>query len=429
MSSDEAVFAKCAWRLVPFVFALFTVNFLDRVNVAFAALTMNRDLHFTPAVYGFGAGVFFIGYCGFQLPSNLLLTRVGARRWMFCIIFAWGLISAACAFVQGAASFYVLRFLLGVAEAGLFPGVIYYFTLWFPQSYRARLAAAFIAAGPLANVIGGPLSTSILETEGWFGLHGWQWLFLIEAMPACLLAFAALRLMPDGPECAQWLSAHEKQTIARHLAAAESTAKTRELWPALRDLRVLGLSAALFGIQSTLFGIGLWLPQIVQSLGFSNFATGFVVVPAYLLSMIAMVLWGRSSDKHGERIRHVALAALLAAAGLLAAALTTSYVIVLIGLGVAVIGIESTLGPAWSLPSTFLEKEAAAGGIALINSLGSLGGFVAPAIIGALKEQTGGYAAGLIALHLALLVSCAILLALNRSMSPDRVHAKISAPR
>ena len=427
MTSDDAVFEKCARRLMPLVFALFMVNFLDRVNVAFAALTMNRDLHFSPAVYGFGAGVFFIGYFAAQLPSNLLLARTGARRWMFLIVLSWGLVSSASAFVQGATSFYVLRFLLGIAEAGLFPGVLYYFTLWFPQSYRARLAAAFIAAGPLANVVGSPLSSSILETEGLLGLHGWQWLFLIEGAPACLLAFAALKLMPDSPRAAAWLSAQDKETIARRLAL-EDTGKTSEIPRALFDRRVLALSAALFGIQATLFGIGLWLPQIVQSLGFSNFATGFVVVPAYLLSMIAMVLWGRSSDKKGERIRHTMLAALLAAFGLFAAALTASAPAILIGLGLVVIGIQSTLGPVWGVPSAFLDKEAAAAGIALINSLGSLGGFVAPYLIGELKARTGGYAAGLIALGLLLLVSCAILGGLNRSMSPFAVRKRIPTP-
>jgi ACS family tartrate transporter-like MFS transporter len=427
MTGPDAVFRKCALRIVPFVFALFMVNFLDRVNVAFAALTMNRDLHFSPSVYGLGAGMFFLGYFAFQLPSNLLLARLGARLWMFAIVLAWGLVSTACAFVQGATSFYVLRLLLGAAEAGLFPGVIYYFTLWFPQDHRGRLAAAFIAAGPLANIIGGPLSTTILATDGFLGLHGWQWLFLIEGAPACLLAFAALKVMPDSPQTARWLSAEEKQAIADRLAA-EDKGKKSELLPALFDARVLALSAALFGIQSTLFGVVLWLPQIVQSLGFSTFATGFVIVPPYLLSMIAMVLWGRSSDRGGERILHTVVAALLAVFGLFAAALSVSSLAVLIALSLVVIGIQSTLGPVWGVPSTFLGREGAAGGIALINALGSLGGFVAPTVIGALKEETGGYAAGLIALALALIVSCGILLLLNRSMPSLRVREHASTP-
>jgi ACS family tartrate transporter-like MFS transporter len=421
MTEEDSVFAKCAWRLIPFMMLLFTVNFLDRVNVGFAALTMNKDLGFSPAVFGFGAGVFFIGYFACGVPSNVVLARIGARRWIFAIMALWGLVSAACALVQGPASFTILRFLLGVTEAGFFPGMIYYLTLWFPKAYRARFAAAFIASGPLANIIGGPLSGVILGMDGALALHGWQWLFLVEGLPACVLAFVVLRVMPDGPEQASWLSPREKDLVARHLTA-EQTGKEMAFWPALRDSRVLALSLVLLGIQSGLFGISLWLPQIIQSMGFSTLETGFLVVPPYLVSIVAMILWGRSSDLKGERIWHVSIAASFAAAGLLAASVLHSALPLLVVLGIGVIGIQATLGPFWGLPTSFLGNTAAAGGIALVNAIGSLGGFFAPAIIGVLKQQTGGYGAGLMVMAAGLLTSAVIVLALGRALPSARAQ-------
>jgi ACS family tartrate transporter-like MFS transporter len=262
---NDQVFAKCARHLIPFMILLYVLNFLDRVNVGFAALTMNRDLHFTPEMFGFGAGILFVSYAFFQLPANMILDRIGARRWMFCILAVWGLLSAGCAFVTDATGFYVLRFLLGAAEAGLFPGMIYYLTLWFPQSYRARYVAAFMTAQPVSFIIGAPLSTLILGLDGSGGLHGWQWLFLIEGLPASLLAFAVLKLLPDGPAQAAWLNEDEKATIAARLAA-EDTSERRELLPALFDPRVYLLGLVIFGQNCGAYGVQLWLPQIVQAM-------------------------------------------------------------------------------------------------------------------------------------------------------------------
>jgi ACS family tartrate transporter-like MFS transporter len=273
---------------------------------------MNRDLGFSPTVFGFGAGIFFIGYFLFHVPASVILARVGARRGVFCILAAWGAISASCALVEGPASFYILRFLLGVAEAGFFPGMIFYLTLWFPLAYRARFIASFAAAIPLSNIIGGPLSGLILGMDGVLMLHGWQWLFLIEGLPAVLLAGAVLKFLPDGPAQASWLSSDEKQTIATRLAA-ENPAEHSNLWPALRDPRVLALGLALSGFGCGLYGITLWLPQIVQEMGFSNRTTGFIVALPYLAGLAAMVLCGRSSDASGERIWHIALPLLFAA--------------------------------------------------------------------------------------------------------------------
>jgi MFS transporter, ACS family, tartrate transporter len=370
--SEQQIFAKCAWRLLPFMVLLYVVSFIDRVNVGFAALTMNKDLGFSPAVYGLGAGLFFVSYALFQVPANVILARVGAQRWVFLIMATWGILSAACALVQDSASFYALRFLLGVAEAGYAPGMIFYLTLWFPQAHRVRFTAVFYIGVPLAFIIGGPLSGLILGMEGIAHLHGWQWLFLLEGLPALLLALAVFRFLPDGPRDASWLSSAEKKAIGE-LLAAEDTVKRRELWPALRDPRVLALGAVVFGVDTGIYGITLWLPQIVQGMGFSNFATGFVVALLYILSMPAMIFWGRSSDQKRERIWHVALPAMLAAVGFVVASLAQSDLLVLAALSAAMFGLMAALAPMLSLPSLFLSGTAAAGGIALCNTLGSFG--------------------------------------------------------
>src|SRR5882762_10162239 len=300
MKEQDAVFTKCAWRLIPFMGLLYLANYIDRVNAGFAALTMNTDLSFSPSVFGFGAGVFFVGYLLFQVPANIVLGRIGARRWIFAILLTWGAISAATAFVQGPSGFYTLRFLLGVAEAGFFPGMMFYLTLWFPQAFRARFAASFICAIPLSGVVGAPLSGLILGMDGFLALHGWQWLFLIEGLPVSLLAFAVLNYLPDGPREAAWLSPAEKSAIATRLAA-DSGAEDKDLWHALRDPRIVVLALAGFGEGSALYGTGLWLPQIVGAMGYSNLATGIVVALVYTASMGAIVGLGYSSDRRGER--------------------------------------------------------------------------------------------------------------------------------
>jgi ACS family tartrate transporter-like MFS transporter len=420
--NEDRVFAKCAWRLIPFVVLLLAVNFLDRVNVSFAALTMNRDLGFSPSIYGLGAGLFFVGYCLFEVPSNVILTRVGARRWMFRIVATWGVASAATAFVQGPASFYLLRFLLGVAEAGLYPGLVFYLTLWFPQAYRARFLASFIAAAPLASAIGAPVSVLILGMDGVAGLRGWQWLFLLEGSPAVLLSFAVLKVLPDGPARAPWLSGEEKAIIAGRLASEEPAGETG-LWSGLRDPRVLALSLVLLGFAFARYGIGLFLPQIVQAMGFSNLATGFIVAVPYVASIGGMVLWARSSDAKGERIWHVALAALLAAAGFAIAGLVQSDLIVLVALTVVTVGIHAAFGPFFCLPSSFLSGPAAAAGIAFITTVSNLGGLLGPTVVGVLREVTGDYGAGMFVLALGLVMSAGIALGLGRAMSPQTAPA------
>jgi MFS transporter, ACS family, tartrate transporter len=418
-STEDQVFAKCERRLIPFLGLLYLLSLVDRLNVSIAALTMNTDLGFTPSVFGWGAGIFFVGYMLFQIPANLMLVRFGARRWVFTILIVWGAISAACAFVQGPLSFYVLRFLLGVAEAGLFPGVVLYLTYWFPQERRARAIAGFMAASPVALIVVGPLSGLLLTLDGFASLKGWQWVFLIEGLPACLLAFVLLKLVPDGPEHATWLSSDEKREIAERLAQ-EKTIDEPGFWPALRDPRLYALGIAYVAVGAGGYGMRIWLPQIVQSMGFSNLLNSMIVSPLpYLLAVAAMIWWGHSSDKSGERIWHVVLPVLLAVLGFVIGAASSSDLVVLIGITLVIIGLDAVIGPFWSLSSSFLRGPSAAGGIALINTFGTgAGGLIGTAVIGELREATGGYSASMAVLAIGLLCTCAIVLAFSRMIAP-----------
>src|SRR5262245_17400186 len=365
--------------------ALYFVNYLDRVNVAFASLTMVRDLNFSPSQYGWGAGILFVGYFAFHIPANLILKWMGARRWLFLILLVWGALSAATALVQGPLSFYILRFVLGAAEAGLYPGLIFYLTLWFPPAYRARYAANFLIGLPLAFVIGSPLSGALLEMDGLGGLHGWQWMFILEGLPACALAFVVLKILPDGPAQATWLSQDEKQFIATRLAAQDPTEHPK-LWQALTDKRVIALGLIYLADQSAASGSRFWMPQIVQSMGFSNLVTSVIVAMPFLLATGVMFAWGKSSDLKGERIWHVSIPLLLTGAGFVIASATSSNAVALFALSVSMIAPLMFLGPFWGLNSSFLGGRAAAGAIALVSAVGSLGGFVGPYIVGALFE-------------------------------------------
>ena len=421
--NDERVLLKCVWRLIPLIMLLYLVNRIDRINVGFAGLTMNKDLGFSPTVFGFAAGVFFLSYAPSQVPANLILDRVGARRWIFFITLAWGTISALTAFVDTPYEYYAVRFLLGLAEAGFFPGVIFYLTLWFPQAYRARLIAAFFTASPLAPVVAGPLSSALLQLDGVAGLHGWQWLFLIEALPSILLAFATIKLLPDNPAVAPFLNDSEKQSL---LARLGTEAKGREpaVLSALLDPRVIVCGLIYLGFEIGNAGIVFWLPQIVQGMGFSPFATGYVVIAPSIAAVAAMLIWSRSSDAKGERIYHLVAAFALGIGGFLLAALSPSNVLVFAGLTLAWMGLQSSFPLLFSLPSTFLTGRAAAGGIALVSSIGITGGFFGPAILGMLKESTGGYSAGMMVLALGPLMSLCLVLGLGRAMAPRAAIAK-----
>jgi ACS family tartrate transporter-like MFS transporter len=418
MNPHDVVFAKAARRLIPFMMALYTVSFLDRVNIGFAALTMNKDLGFMPEIYGWGAGIFFIGYFLFEVPSNVILTRVGARLWIYRIMATWGVISAGNAFVHTPMSFYVLRFLLGLAEAGFAPGMIFYLSLWFPARARiwARYAAVYLLAIPLTNLIGAPVSRLILGVDGVLGLHGWQWLFILEAIPALLLAMAVFIFLPDGPHDARWLAPRERHIIASELGAPREDGEEliHGVWNALADFRVILLCVVYFGIVVGLYGIGYWLPQIVQAMGYSNFEIGFLVALPYGAAGIAQFFWGRHSDIRGERVWHVALPSLMSAIAFGLSAALQSPMLILIALAFAAIGICATLAPFWAMPPQFLSGRGAAAGIAVINAVGNLGGFIGPYAVGWAKQVTGSYAGGIAILALSLLGAAVLVLAMGR---------------
>ena len=408
---------KLAWRLLPFMGVLYFVAFLDRVNVGFAALTMNADLGLSARVYGFGAGIFFLGYVLFEVPSNLMLHRFGARRWIARIMISWGLLSAAMVLTTGPLTFYVLRFLLGVAEAGFFPGMILYLTYWFPAAVRARITGAFMIAIPVSSVIGAPLSTALLDLDA-LDLRGWQWLFILEGLPAVLLGFVVLARLDDRPDRAAWLTADEKAWI-RNVLAGEAAVARRDVGVrgALLDARVWTLGVIYFGLVIGLYGLGFWLPQIVAELGgLSHLQVGLLTALPAAIAAVAMYLWGRHSDVTQERVWHVAWPALIGSAGLAASAyLVEAPLLAFAALTVGAVGIYATLPVFWTLPTALLTGAAGAGAIALVNSIGNTGGYVGPAVMGYIKDTTGEHTGGLLVLAGALLMAAALVVATRRS--------------
>jgi ACS family tartrate transporter-like MFS transporter len=415
---SDSILKRAAWRLIPFMSLMYVVSFLDRVNISFAALTMNRDLGFSPQAYGFGAGIFFWGYFLFEVPSNLMLQKVGARLWMCRICVTWGLLSMLTAFVKDPVSFSVVRFLLGAAEAGLYPGMVLYMTYWFPASTRARFIALFLAGVPLSVVIGGPISGWLLGVGG-HGLHGWQWMLILEGIPSLLCGVATLWLLPDGPEKAKWLSADEKRLIAARLAD-EPPGALHGLKEMLLDKRIWILMIPDFSIVFALYGLNFWLPQMIKAMGYTNIETGFVVALPYLLAMGAMVALGISSDRSGERAGHVAFGAFVGAAGMAGAVLLSSHVAVIAALCLATCGIYAALAVFWTLPSSLLRGAAAAAGLALLNSFSNLGGSFGPTMMGWLKQQTGNYAAGTLVLAVMLVVGGVSVIVIGRAFFRQR---------
>lgn len=426
---SSTVQRKAAWRLIPLLGVLYFFAFLDRVNVGFAALTMNVDLGLSSAVFGLGAGIFFIGYTLFEVPSNVLLERFGARVWIARIMVSWGVLSAAMAFVQGPTSFYVVRFLLGVAEAGFFPGIIYYLTCWFPARDRARIIALFMIALPLSSVIGAPLSTALLGIDA-AGLRGWQWMFLIEAIPTIVLGFAVLRLLPDKPADVTWLTPVQKSWLTRELAneAAAHGGHTQSLKQALLLPRVWRYGLVYFCVLVGLYGFSFWLPQIIASLGkLTNLQIGAVTTIPYAMACVALVLWGRHSDATGERALHVALPPAFAALALAAGGWITDPIAAFGALCLAAVGIYAALPAFWALATRGLQGAAAAGAIALINSIGNVGGFLGPAAIGFIKLRTGSFALSLLSIALCLAVGAGIVLwERAREQRPIGLVSKVS---
>ena len=417
----ESALRKVRWRLIPFLFLLYIVAYLDRVNVGFAAIDMNRDLGFSAAVYGMGSGIFFLSYTLLEVPSNLMLTRFGARVWIARIMFTWGVFSTAMIFVNNAATFYVLRFLLGAAEAGFFPGIIFYITHWFPARERARAVGLFMTATAMAGVIGAPISSALLQFDGALGLKGWQWLFLIEGLPAILLVPVVLVFMTERPADATWLTADERGWLSREMAAeqAQTTHAHVTLRDALLSPRLWIVSVPYLFIVIAFYGVSFWLPQIVQAnSGLGSATVVLLSAIPYVAATLGLVMVGASSDRFGERRWHVAVPCLIGAAGFVLTVLAPQTPAVSLAmLSIAAFGIWGTLGPFWTLPTAFLRGTAAAGGIALVNSVGNVGGFVGPILVGWIREVTGRFAPGLLTLAGILVLGAVVVLTMPRSQN------------
>jgi ACS family tartrate transporter-like MFS transporter len=426
------IIAKAAWRILPILMICYFAAFLDRVNIGFAALTMNKDLGFSASAFGFGAGIFFLGYVLCELPSNLMLVRFGARIWIARILITWGILSAATAFVWNPTSFYVVRVLLGAAEAGFFPGMIFYMTLWFPREYRARMFATFNVAVPLSSVIGAPVSGLIIEhLNGWHGMAGWQWMFIIEAMPAVIMGIVVVLALPENPRTAKFLTEPERHWLSTRLDAERATQEKAgrfTIGRALTDGRVLLMCLIAVGLVMGTTGIAIWMPQFIKAFGLSNVQTGFVAaIPAAFMAA-AMILVGRHADKTGERVWHAAGPFLASAAGFVLAALSSDPLLGLVGLTIGAAGIGGASPNIWIFPTTLLTGAAAAAGIALINSVGSTGGFFGPSIIGWVRDATGGFSGALLVLAgVMALTACAILLLGNTMREMMRRPAQIVA--
>jgi MFS transporter, ACS family, tartrate transporter len=429
-SIETRVMGKITKRLLPFLMACYFIAYLDRVNVSFAALTMNKDLAFTARIFGWGSGIFFIGYFIFEVPSNIALERFGARRWIFRIMLSWGILSGAMAVIWDSTSFYVVRFLLGVAEAGFFPGIILFLTYWFPASYRARIVGYFMAAIPISSIVGAPLSGFILGLDGVLGLRGWQWLFVLEAAPAVLMSFAVLAYLTDGPARAHWLTPEERDWLSGRLSmerqSRESIVKFT-LLQALAHPRVLFLSLVYFGIVATNYGMTFWLPQIIKGFGgLTNLQTGFITAIPYVAGAVAMVYWGQRSDRERERKWHAAIPIAVAAIGIALSAMTEDPVLKMSAITLAGLGIFGVLPCFWTLPTALLTGTAAAGGIALINSVGNIAGFVGPFAMGYIKDATGSFMFGLLFIAALAVVSFIVVLALGHNPALEG-HAADSA--
>lgn len=393
--AECCVVSKVTRRIVPLLFILYLVAYLDRINVAFGAIQMQHQLHFSDSVYGLGAGIFFIGYLLFQVPSNLMLRRVGARRWICALMVVWGTISLSTGFVSTAKTFYVVRFLLGSTEAGFFPGIIFYINGWFPSAVRARTVALFMTAGPLSAVIGGPISGLLLGLHGHAGLAGWQWLFLMEGLPAIFLGIIVLYYLDDAPRHAHWLSDSERTWLTNALSREPRSVKVGSL-AAFKSGTVWLLALGLFGITTSTSGISLWLPTLIHHISASsNLTIGILYAFPYIAAAVAEFLVALHSDRSGERRWHVAVCALAGAIAILAAACFSSLPAVLAAITIAVLSSYATFGPFWAMAAGLLEGNAAAAGIALINSVGNVGGFWGPYIIGLVRTSTGSFRGGL----------------------------------
>ena len=414
---ERNAYRKASLRILPLIALGYGAAYIDRVNISFAALQMNRDLSFSATVYGFGAGLFFLSYAACEIPSNLALYRFGARRWLARIMVSWGLVAMAMLFVRTPTQFYIGRFALGMAEAGFFPGVIFYVSQWFPVELRARSVARFYVAWPLSVVVMGVLAGALMDLDGHWGLKGWQWLFAVEGFPAVILGVAFFFVLPDGPATARWLTGPERSAVLarRERTSPHSPQQHDSIAPALRDPRVWLLGIFNFCMLGSSYAYGFSAPTIVQTLsGFSITGTGFVIAAMYLLAAAAMFGNGILSDRARDTFWYVIPGCLMMSGGFLAVALSSNPSIALTGLLVLIVGHMSMQGPFWSIATRFLKGRAAAAGIALMNTIGILGGFVGPYWMGIAKDLTGNYRRGLLTMAVPMLIGAAIMLYLRR---------------
>ncbi|MSR30536.1 MAG: MFS transporter [Gemmataceae bacterium] len=423
MNEEKAgqLWTKISWRILPLLFLSYIGAYLDRINVGFASKHLKSDLQFSDSVYGLGAGIFFLGYALFEIPSNMILEKVGARRWIARIMVSWAVLSSAMAFVNSEKSFYILRFLLGLAEAGFFPGIILYLTYWFPPSGRGRAISRFMTAIPLSGLIGAPLSGILLDLDGLGGLHGWQWMFLLEALPSLILGIYIFYFLPDGPANAAWLSPQEKEQLAKQIQMEEEKNHSTQgaHWSeAFRSPRVWQMGAVYFFQIMGMYGISLWLAEILHGAAMlSNIQTGLFAAIPFLLGTVAMAAWGWNSDRLGERRWHLVLGNLFGACGFFLCCLQPgNFAVALTGMIIASMGVHACFGPFWALKTTLLGPALAAVGIALINSLGNLGGFVGPYLMGYLRDLTGSLSFGLFLFGLSSTIAAG--LALTLSLTP-----------
>ena len=421
---------KVYLRLLPFTFVLYLICYLDRANIGFAALTMNRDLGLSSYIYGLGAGAFFWGYFILEVPSNLILEKVGARRWIARIMITWGIVSGSFAFVNGPVSFFVLRFLLGLAEAGFFPGMILYFTYWFPPYHRARIIAGFMAAIPVSIGIGAPISTGLLELNGVFGLAGWKWLFLAEAAPAVILGLCVLFYLTDRPSEAKWLTQAEKDWLGGVMGAEKRRLEAGpriSVLQTLIDPRVLALGAIHFAQAGVSVGIAVFVTLIIKQLGLSNMETGWLTAVPFIFGTIGILVWGGLSDRMNERKWNLTLSLLCMGAGLLMAGLFIGTYLSVAGLSIAMIGLYASNAHLFPIPSTFLTGAAAASGIAWVNSLGILAGGITSPVVGYLRDTTGTYESGLYFLA-ALAAMGAVVTVIGVREGPGRLVRDATLP-
>jgi D-galactonate transporter len=419
VDQDDATYSKVAWRLLPFLFLCYVCAYLDRINVSFAKLQMSQDLGFSDAVYGLGAGIFFVGYLMFEVPSNLILLKVGARRWIARIMVTWGLISAAMMFVSGPTSFYILRFLLGVAEAGFIPAILLYLTYWFPNKRRSKVTALFLTGIPMSGVIGGPLSGWIMNHfNGHMGMAGWKWLFLLEGLPTVFVGIVAFFFLSDKVADAKWLTTSEKAVIQRDLAAEQQGHHLHSIRDGLTNPKVLLLAGIYFFFTMGLYGVSFWLPSLVRASGVTDaLDVGLLSSIPYAAAVVGMILISRSSDATGERRWHLSLAGVLGAVGLFASVIfakDTTWALVALTIGT--VGVMATISQFWVLPAAILSGSAAAAGIAFINSIGSISGVVSPYVIGLVQTAYGTSGAGVFGLAASLIIGSVLVFAVPAAL-------------